>query len=156
MKNKHKMLAVLMLLATLPGIAGCGSRKENEKVKISMYLWDKYMSRELTPWLEEQFPDIEFTFVVGYNTMDFYTDLSNRESLPDIITCRRFSLNDAVHMSDLLMDLAETEVVGSYYDTYIENNREPGERSGGCRCVRRLTDILQMSIFLRNMTYRSL
>ena len=56
--------------------------------------------------------------------MDYYTDLNERGELPDIITCRRFSLNDASHMSDLLMDLSETNVVGSFYDSYIENNRE--------------------------------
>lgn len=89
-----------------------------------MYLWDKSLSKQLTPWLEEKFPEIDFTFVVGYNTVDFYTDLNERGNLPDIITCRRFSLNDAAHMSDLLMDLSETDVAGSFYDSYIENNRE--------------------------------
>ncbi|MGN0426482.1 MAG: 5'-nucleotidase C-terminal domain-containing protein [Agathobacter sp.] len=121
---KKRILAALLILAMLLGISGCGTRKEKEKIEITMYLWDKSMSKEFTPWLKAQFPDIEFTFVVGYNTMDYYKDLNERGALPDIITCRRFSLNDAAQMSDLLMDLSETEVVGSYYDTYIENNRE--------------------------------
>ncbi|MGN0414741.1 MAG: extracellular solute-binding protein [Agathobacter sp.] len=83
------------------------------------------MTKELTPWLEKQFPDIDFTFVVGYNTMAYYTDLVERGAdMPDIITCRRFSLNDAAHMSGQLMDLSESEVVGTFYSSYIENNRE--------------------------------
>ena len=82
------------------------------------------MSKQLT-WLEEQFPDIDFNFVVGYNAMAYYSDLNDRGSLPDIITCRRFSLNDAAHLADELMDLGQTEVVGSFYESYIENNREP-------------------------------
>lgn len=118
---KKRIIAVLLSL--LLSLTACGG-KDSDKTEITMYLWDKSMTEELTPWLEEQFPDIDFTFVIGYNTMDYYTDLDARDNLPDIITCRRFSLNDAAHMSDLLMDLSETDVVGSYFDTYIQNNRE--------------------------------
>lgn len=89
------------------------------------------MSRELTPWLEEKFPDIDFTFVVGYNTMAYYNDLTARGAdMPDIITCRRFSINDAAHMSDQLLDLSQTEIVGTFYSSCIENNRET---DGGIR-----------------------
>ena len=123
---KKRVISALMIMVMLFSLAGCKNNENDNRVAITMYLWDKSMSRELTPWLETQFPDIDFTFVVGYNTMDFYTDLNKRGSLPDIITCRRFSLNDASDMSDMLMDLSETDVVGSYYDNYIENNRETG------------------------------
>lgn len=125
---KNRLTAILLTFVILFGTASCvNSKKSDEsKIEISMYLWDKCLSKELTPWLEKQFPDIRFTFVVGYNTMDFYSDLNERGNLPDIITCRRFSLNDAAQMSEYLMDLSQTEVVGSFYDSYIENNREPG------------------------------
>lgn len=96
-----------------------------------MYLWDKSMTKTLTPWLEEQFPEYKFTFVVGYNTMAYYTDLTQRgEPMPDIITCRRFSINDAAHLSDQLMNLSSTEIVGTFYDSYIDNNKET---DGGIR-----------------------
>ena len=123
---KKRVLAALLIVVLMFGITCCGIKQDTDPIEITMYLWDKSMTREFTPWLEEQFPDIDFTFVIGYNSMDYYTDLIGRGALPDIITCRRFSLNDAAHMSDMLMDLSETELVGSYYDTYIENNREPG------------------------------
>lgn len=122
---KKRIIAALMILMMLFGITGCENNKDNDKIEITMYLWDKSMSKELTPWLEMQFPDIDFTFVAGYNTMDFYIDLNEHGSLPDIITCRRFSLNDASHMSDMLMELSQTDVVGSFYDSYIDYNREP-------------------------------
>ena len=121
---KKRIIAALMIFAQLIAFSGC-EQKNSSKVQITMYLWDRPMSKELTPWLEKQFPEIDFTFVIGYNSMDFYTDLNDRGALPDIITCRRFSLNDAAHLSDYLMDLSVTDVVGSYYDSYIENNREP-------------------------------
>lgn len=123
---KKRVLAAILILVMMFGITCSGIRQDTGQVQITMYLWDKSMTRAFTPWLEAQFPDIDFTFVIGYNSMDYYKDLNERGALPDIITCRRFSLNDAAQMSDMLMDLSETEVVGSFYDTYIENNREPG------------------------------
>lgn len=122
---KKRIIASFMALLMLLGITACGKTGNSDKVELTVYLWDKSMTKELTPWLEQQFPDIDFTFVIGYNSMDFYTDLDARGALPDIITCRRFSLNDAAHLSDKLMDLSQTDVVGSFYDSYIDNNREP-------------------------------
>lgn len=121
---KKRLIAFVLVLAILLGITGCAGNGGKSKVHITMHLWDKSMCKVFTPWLEQQFPEIDFTFVVGYNTMDYYTDLNQRGALPDIITCRRFSLNDASHMSELLMDLSQTNVAGTFYDNYIENNRE--------------------------------
>lgn len=121
MKKKKMTFFVVILL--LFGLSGCGEEKH---IPITLYLWDSPMMKELTPWLEEQFADIDFTFVVGQNSMDYYVDLKERGSMPDIITCRRFSLNDVAKLSDDLMDFRESNLVGSFYDGYIENNREPG------------------------------
>lgn len=101
-------------------------RKNNQagkdgKISISMYMWDRSMFKEFTPWLEQKFPDIEFTFIQSYNTMEYYKDLLARgEDMPDIITCRRFSLNDAASLSDHLMDLSQTEVAGTFYSSYLD------------------------------------
>ena len=110
---KKRVLAALLIVVLMFGITCCGIKQDTDPMEITMYLWDKSMTREFTPWLEEQFPDIDFTFVIGYNSMDYYTDLIGLGALPDIITCRRFSLNDAAHMSDMLMDLSETYSRGS-------------------------------------------
>lgn len=121
-------LAGLALAGAALGLGGCAATKdagEGERVAVTMYLWDKSMTRLLTPWLEEQFPDIDLTFVVGYNAMNYYRDLNDRGALPDIVTCRRFSLNDASRLSDELLDLGQTELVGSFYSSYIDVNREP-------------------------------
>ena len=125
------LLTVLMLIGTLAGCAEQKSSEEqtakDEKVKISMYLYDRSMFKELTPWLEEKFPDIEFTFVQSYNTIEYYKDLQARgEEMPDIITCRRFSLNDAAPLADYLMDLSTSEVAGTFYSSYLDVNRENG------------------------------
>ena len=120
------LLAAVMAVTLLGGCAGQPETSGEEgKIAISMYLWDRSLFKELTPWLEEKFPDIEFTFVQSYNTMEDYKDLLARgESIPDVITCRRFSLNDAAPLAEYLMDLSQTEVAGTFYSSYLEVNRE--------------------------------
>ena len=123
------LLAVVMAAAVLAGCGGqqqsAGSKKQDDKIAISMYMWDRSMLKELSPWLEEKFPEIEFTFVQSFNTMEYYKDLLARgEKIPDIITCRRFSLNDAAPLAEHLMDLSTSEVAGTFYSSYLEVNRE--------------------------------
>ena len=133
MKKRKRLITLLLafsMAATM--LTGCGGQKEatgkekkGDKVSISMYMWDRSMFKEFTPWLEQKFPEIEFTFVQSFNTMDYYKDLLARgESMPDIITCRRFSLNDASPLSDYLMDLSKTDAAGTFYSSYLEVNRE--------------------------------
>ncbi len=131
--NKKRLISLLLafaMAATL--LAGCTGQKnsvekekETEKISITMFLWDRSMLKEFSPWLEEKFPDIEFTFVQSFNTIEYYKDLLARgEQIPDIITCRRFSLNDAAPLSGYLMDLSTTEVAGTFYSSYLDVNRE--------------------------------
>ncbi|MDY3919927.1 MAG: extracellular solute-binding protein [Candidatus Limivivens sp.] len=133
MKKERKKQIRLLLTAVMAMsvFAGCGKQNENtgipedDRISISMYMWDRSMFKELTPWLEEKFPDIAFTFVQSYNTMEYYKDLLARGAeMPDIITCRRFSLNDAAPLADYLMDLSKSEVAGTFYNSYLEVNRE--------------------------------
>ena len=133
---KKQVIAVLLLLAMLLCLTGCQKNNAgsggkgaaaSDRMQISMYMWDRSMLKELSPWLEQKFPDIDFTFIQSYNTIEYYKDLLARgEEIPDIITCRRFSLNDAAPLAEHLMDLSKTEVAGSFYSSYLEVNRETG------------------------------
>ena len=123
------LLAVVMAATLLGGCAGqrrtAGQSEKDGRIAISMYMWDRSLFKEFTPWLEQKFPDIEFTFIQSYNTIDYYKDLLARgEDLPDIITCRRFSLNDAAPLAGHLMDLSKSEAAGTFYSSYLEVNRE--------------------------------
>ena len=125
--NRKRVISMLLAIAMVLGLlAGCsrGAAKDN-RISISLYCYDRSMFKEFTPWLEEKFPDINFTFVQSYNTMEYYKDLIARgETMPDIITCRRFSLNDAAPLADKLMDLSTSEVAGTFYASYLDVNRE--------------------------------
>ena len=132
MKKRRIFALALVLILIGAMLSGCASDKkpaeqtaQSERIAISMYMWDRSMFKQLSPWLEQKFPNIDFTFVQSYNTMEYYKDLMARgEAMPDIITCRRFSLNDAAPLAEYLMDLSTTEVAGTFYSSYLEVNRE--------------------------------
>ena len=112
-----------------------------------MYMWDRSMFKEFTPWLEQKFPEIDFTFVQSYNSMEYYKDLLGRgASMPDIITCRRFSLNDAAPLAEHLMDLSKSEVAGTFYSSYLESNRE------SCGAIRWLPMCAEVDCIMANKT----
>lgn len=57
---QKRLIAVLLTLVMLLGITGCGAAKpaakpeqttetKDDQVQITMYLWDKSMTKELTP-----------------------------------------------------------------------------------------------------------
>ena len=54
--NKKRMIALLLAFVMAAGmLAGCGKtgtagKKQNDKIQISMYLWDRSMLKELSPW----------------------------------------------------------------------------------------------------------
>ena len=87
--SAKRVLSLLLAVVLAVGIlTGCGSKKEaakkDDRISISMYLWDRSMLKELSPWLEEKFPDIEFTFIQAFNTIEYYKDLLARgEEIPD-------------------------------------------------------------------------
>ena len=129
MRKAYLLLALVLAAALLTGCADmrdhAGQDEKDGRIAISMYMWDRSMFKEFTPWLEQKFPEIEFTFVQSYNSMEYYKDLLGRgASIPDIITCRRFSLNDAAPLAEHLMDLSKSEVAGTFYSSYLESNRE--------------------------------
>ena len=129
MREKRILSLMLAVVMAATMLAGCASQQdragEDGKISICIYVWDRSMLKEFSPWLEARFPDINFTFVQSFNTMEYYKDLLKRgEEIPDIITCRRFSLNDAAPLADHLMDLSQTEVAGTFYSSYLEVNRE--------------------------------
>ena len=105
----RKIIVLLVLsISILLSLTGCKDNNDvKDKVHVQFYVWDKSMEKSLTPWLQEKFPEYDIEVVQGYNNMDYYTYLNEHGEMPDIITCRRFSINDAAHMSHLLMDLSE-------------------------------------------------
>ena len=151
MRKACLLLALVLAAALLTGCAdhqdNIGRNEKDGRIAISMYMWDRSMFKEFTPWLEQKFPEIEFTFVQSYNSMEYYKDLLGRgASIPDIITCRRFSLNDAAPLAEHLMDLSKSEVAGTFYSSYLESNRE------SCGAIRWLPMCAEVDCIMANKT----
>ena len=107
-------ILLALVMALLPA---CGGAKQAEPVCV--YLWSTELYNGYAQYIQSQLPDVDIQFVVGNNDLDFYKFLSENGALPDIITSRRFSLNDSAELKDRLMDLSNTEEAGAIYETYL-------------------------------------
>lgn len=114
------MAAIVAVVMTLTPLSGCSAAKKREDADtITVYLWSNALNESFAPYIQSQLPDINIQFVVGNNDLDFYKFMNEHGEPPDIITCRRFSLHDAVGLKDYLMDLSTTEEAGAIYESYI-------------------------------------
>ena len=104
-KGKTRLGLILAAALLLTGCAGV-VRKQSEP--ITVYLWSGELLNGYAQYIQSQLPDVEIQFVMGQNDLDFYRFLGENDALPDIITSRRFSLNDAAAWKDCLMDLSTT------------------------------------------------
>ena len=110
----------VMLIMALSVLSGCSTTEQKEEEEtITVYLWSNALNESFTPYIQSQLPDMNIEFVVGNNNLDFYKFMNEHGALPDIITCRRFSLHDAAALKDHLMDLSTTEEAGAIYESYI-------------------------------------
>lgn len=113
------LLAIVMMLSLL---TGCSSQSsEDEKETVTVYMWSQVLYNSYAPYIQQQLPDVDIQFIIGNNDLDYYKFLNENGKLPDIITCRRFSLHDADALRDQLMDLSATEEAGALYESYIDN-----------------------------------
>lgn len=114
--------AGLTMAMTALLFTGCAVQDKSEKEdSISVYLWSAGLYDTYARYIQSQLPDMDIEFVVGNNDLDFYTFMKENGALPDIITCRRFSLHDAADLQDQLMDLSTTEEAGAIYESYLKN-----------------------------------
>ena len=123
-KKGNRFLAVVllaMIVALL--LSGCGkkSRKQENKETIRVYLWSTNLYEKYAPYIQSQLPDVNIEFVVGNNDLDFYRFLQENDGMPDIITCCRFSLHDALPLQNSLMDLSTTNEAGAVYNSYLNS-----------------------------------
>ena len=100
-----KRILVLLLVFITLLTSACGGNKEKQQEPITVYLWSVELLREYAPYIQAQLPDLDIHFVVGNNDLNYYKFLKENGQLPDIITCRRFALHDAVELKDKLLDL---------------------------------------------------
>ena len=129
MKRIVYCLLSLAMAATM--LTGCGSQSSKEgntvenvgsqaekKEKVVVACWGNQMLDKYNQYLCDQFPEVEFEFVLATNSTDYYRFRQDHDDMPDILTVRRFALKDAVLLKDYLYDLSNTELANTYYGSY--------------------------------------
>jgi len=129
MKRKSLFCFFLTAVACLLLISSCNKAtgkpeeggKDGGKPVVSVALWAARLLEGYAPWLQEQFPDVEFDFYIANNSLDYYKYRAEHGDLPDILTVRRFALVDAGPLKDKLLDFSDTELSATFYQSYLRN-----------------------------------
>ncbi|MCM1537557.1 MAG: ABC transporter substrate-binding protein [bacterium] len=116
-KYRRLLLAAAMLLLLL---SGCG-KADGKKEQVTIAFWSDQLTESYGAYLQETFPDVEFTFYVATNSTDFYRFKEQQGDLPDILTVRRFALRDVAEWKEALMDLSDTELANTFHQSYLRN-----------------------------------
>ena len=119
--NKKRLLGCVCALAVFAGMLGVWGCSGNSKPEIEVALWNLDVYENYTRQVQELVPDIKIKWVKGQRDLEYYRQLSETDSLPDIITVRKFSMKDSLSLNPYLRDLTRTEIASAYYDIYLEN-----------------------------------
>lgn len=114
---KKNMILFFSVMISMILFTGCG--KERESVTIA--LWSDQLTEQYGEYLQESFPEVDFTFYVATNSADFYRFKEQQGDLPDILTIRRFALRDVAGWKESLMDLSDTELANTFHQSYLRS-----------------------------------
>ena len=119
-KHSGLILALALLLAVLSACGGAGPA-EQPREQVTVALWSDQLTEHYAGYLQERFPEVDFTFYVATNSTDFYRFKMERGELPDILTVRRFALRDVADWRDQLLDLSASELALSFPQSYLRS-----------------------------------
>lgn len=116
------MILTVLIMAALSGCGGKNSTEEESgREQVTVALWSDQLTEYYTAYLQERFPEVDFTFYVATNSADFYRFKQERGDLPDILTVRRFALRDVAGWKDALLDLSDTELANTFPQAYLRS-----------------------------------
>ncbi|MCM1489119.1 MAG: extracellular solute-binding protein [Firmicutes bacterium] len=116
-----KIISIFLIAAAIVGtLSGCSTKAEKRE-NVTVALWSDQLTEQYGEFLQEKFPDVDFTFYIATNSTDFYRFKNDNGDLPDILTVRRFALRDVVDWKDSLMDLSGTELAGTFPQSYLRS-----------------------------------
>lgn len=123
MRKTYSLLLAAMALPVL--LSGCGKgsgQEEGEgREQVTIAFWGDQLTEQYGEYLQETFPEVDFTFYVATNSTDFYRFKEAQGDLPDILTVRRFALRDVADWKESLMDLSDTELANTFHQSYLRS-----------------------------------
>ncbi len=120
-----RLLAGTLALSLLAGCSGGGAPTEQAasaaREQVTVAFWSDQLTERYGQYLRDSFPEVEFEFYVITNSTDFYRFKAEHGDLPDILTVRRFSLNDVAPWRDELIDLSGTGLANTFHQSYLRS-----------------------------------
>ncbi len=114
MRKALLCVALSLLLAFTP-FALCGCNIEKQKSHVTVSVWDySVISSGFAQYIEQLNPEYDIEWVVGGDSLDFYSYQAENGTLPDVILTRDFNRVSADDLSTSLYSLDDTELVANY------------------------------------------
>ncbi len=110
----------LLALAALLLLSGCGGQRDGRET-VTVALWSDQLTAGYGQYLRQAFPEVDFVFYTATNSSDFYRFKERQGDLPDILTLRRFSLNDVADWKDSLADLSDSGLTAAFPQSYLRS-----------------------------------
>ncbi len=106
-------VAALASAALLLSLCSCDS--EQQKTHVTVSVWDySVISSGFAQYINDLNPDYDIEWIVGDNSLDFYSYQAKNGSLPDVVLTRDFNRVSADALGDSLYDLSGTELAQNY------------------------------------------
>ncbi len=100
-------VAMLLLL--------CSCESKQQKTHVTVSVWDySVISSGFAQYIDELNPDYDIEWIVGEDSLDFYSYQAKNGSLPDVVLTRDFNRVSAEALGDSLYDLSGTELAQNY------------------------------------------
>lgn len=123
-----KRISIIILVAICCNLLSCGDMNTEGKVgvnqKIRVLLTREYYINSVGILLEEEYPDVEFEFIMGRRGVDYIKKAAENDFLPDILITDMCNPQNQVKVSEYLYDFNGTDVIANFPRVYLENYRE--------------------------------
>ncbi len=107
----------MSLLMALAPLALCGCEVESQKSHLTISVWDySVISSGFAQYIQEKNPEYDIEWVVGNDSLDFYTYQAENGTLPDVILTRDFNRVSADDLAGSLYSLDGTDLASNYPD----------------------------------------
>lgn len=109
--------ALIALASAAMLLSLCSCESDQQKTHVTVSVWDySVISSGFAQYIDELNPDYDIEWIVGDDSLDFYSYQAKNGSLPDVVLTRDFNRVSADQLGDSLYDLSGTDLAQDYPD----------------------------------------